>query len=211
MLPRTQNIIPPKKTNTSRFNSTISSILTKKQKCRMSTPSSVPSSSYSMVREFFSYNYELDDDFSILTWWKNHENQFPILAKIARDILVVPASTIAFESAFSAGRRVLDEKRSSLAPDVVKICVCKKDWDQTQKRQQGMKEDESDDEDDAWMTMDTSSESGTIHRRTTRIIVDVIFYFLFFIFKICLLCIIRFVPFFLEKSPLKLFVKYFLN
>ena len=56
---------------------------------------------------------------------------------------------------------MLDEKKSSLAPNVVKICVCKKDWDQAQKRQQGKKEDDSDDEDDAWMTMDTSSESGT--------------------------------------------------
>ncbi|KAL8134655.1 hypothetical protein AgCh_009618 [Apium graveolens] len=61
---------------------------------------------------------------------------------------VVPASTIASESAFSAGRRVLDEKRSSLAPDVVKICVRKKDWDQAAKRQQGRKNDDSDDEED---------------------------------------------------------------
>ena len=114
-----------------------------------------------MIYEFFSYSYELNDDFDILTWWKNHESQFPILAKIAKDVFVVPASTIASESAFSAGRRVLDEKRSSLAPDVVKICVCKKDWDQAEKRQQGLKEDDSDGEDDVWMTMDTSSESGT--------------------------------------------------
>ncbi|KAL2938773.1 putative AC9 transposase, partial [Bienertia sinuspersici] len=35
---------------------------------------------------------------------------FPILARIAKDILTIPASTIAFESAFSASRRVLDEK-----------------------------------------------------------------------------------------------------
>ncbi|XP_074337423.1 uncharacterized protein LOC141674611 [Apium graveolens] len=65
-----------------------------------------------------------------------------------------------FSYAFSAGRRVLDEKRSSLAPDVVKILVSKKDWDQADKRQQGRKED-SDDDDEPWMTMDTSSESGT--------------------------------------------------
>ena len=95
-----------------------------------------------MIREFFSYNYELDDNFSILTWRKNHENQFSVLAKVARDIVVVPASTIASESPYSAVRRVLDEKRSSLMPNVVKICVCKKDWDQAEKRQQGKKEDD---------------------------------------------------------------------
>ena len=73
--------------------------------------------------------------------------------------MVVPASTIASESAFSVGRRVLDEKRTSLALDVVKICVCKEDWDQAEKRQ-GLKEDDSDGEDDPWMPMDTSLESS---------------------------------------------------
>ncbi|XP_074327325.1 uncharacterized protein LOC141665245 [Apium graveolens] len=58
------------------------------------------------------------------------------------------------------GRRVLDEKRSNLAPDVVKIRVCKKDWNQAVKRQQGRKKDDSDDEEDTWMTMDTSSKLG---------------------------------------------------
>lgn len=55
---------------------------------------------------------------------------------------------------------MLDEKRSSLAPDSIKICVCKKDWGQAEKRQQGKKADDSDGEDDPWMIMDTSSESG---------------------------------------------------
>ncbi|KAH9602088.1 hypothetical protein KSS87_001518 [Heliosperma pusillum] len=67
-----------------------------------------------------------------------------ILLPIARDVLVVPASTVASESAFSAGRRVLDEKRSSLDSRTVKMCVCKKDWDQAQKRMQGIKDEEED-------------------------------------------------------------------
>jgi hypothetical protein len=151
----------PTKTSTgssSRFHSTISSILTKKPKLINRELYNPPTNA--MVDEYFSYSFELDENFDILTWWKSHELQFSVLSKLAKDILVVPASTIASESAFSAGRRVLDEKRSSLAPDVVKICVCKKDWDQADKRQQGMKEDDSDGENDPWMTMDTSSESG---------------------------------------------------
>ena len=58
-----------------------------------------------------------------------------VLAKIASDILVVPASTIASEPAFSAGRIVLDEKRSSLAPDFVEILVYRKDRDQAATKQ----------------------------------------------------------------------------
>ena len=160
-LPSTETAIPPKTSSSNRFNSKMLGIITKKQKVRISTTSApVASASTTMLREFFSYNYELDEDFEILTWWRSHEIQFPVLAKIARDVLVVPASTIASESAFSAGRRVLDEKRSSLAPDAVKICVCKKDWDQAAKRQQGLQEDDSDGEEDPWMLMDTSSSEG---------------------------------------------------
>ncbi|KAL2905856.1 putative AC9 transposase, partial [Bienertia sinuspersici] len=45
-----------------------------------------------------------------------------VLARIAKDILTIPASTIAFESAFSAGRRVLDEKRSHLSSESIEMC-----------------------------------------------------------------------------------------
>ncbi|KAH9615632.1 hypothetical protein KSS87_014414 [Heliosperma pusillum] len=58
----------------------------------------------------------------------------------ARDVLVVPASTVASESAFSAGGRVLDDKRSRLAPPTVNMCVCKRDWDLAKIRRQGAKE-----------------------------------------------------------------------
>ena len=52
--PQTPNVVPPKTNTTSRFNSTISSILTKKQKTRIST-SSLPSASSAttMFGEFF--------------------------------------------------------------------------------------------------------------------------------------------------------------
>ncbi|KAL2922304.1 putative AC9 transposase, partial [Bienertia sinuspersici] len=89
----------------------------------------------------------------------NHSSKFQVLARIAKDILAIPASTIASESAFGAGRRGLDEKRSHLSSKSIKMCVCKKDWDQGKKRTQGLK-DEEEDEDDPWMTMDTSDFGG---------------------------------------------------
>ncbi|KAL2932935.1 putative AC transposase [Bienertia sinuspersici] len=53
---------------------------------------------------------------------ENHSSKFPVLARIAKDILAIPASTIASESAFNAGRRVLDEKDLVFLPKALK-CV----------------------------------------------------------------------------------------
>ncbi|KAF7150091.1 hypothetical protein RHSIM_Rhsim02G0147200 [Rhododendron simsii] len=67
-------------------------------------------------------------DFDILMWWKNNSNKYPILSKIARDVLAVPVSTIASESAFSTGGRILDPFRSSLSPSMVETLVCTQNW-----------------------------------------------------------------------------------
>jgi len=45
---------------------------------------------------------------NILDWWKISSCRFPILPNMARELLAMLVSTIAFESAFSTGGRVLD-------------------------------------------------------------------------------------------------------
>lgn len=47
---------------------------------------------------------------------------------MARDILSIPISSVASESAFSAGGRVLDQFRSSLKPETVEVIICTGDW-----------------------------------------------------------------------------------
>ena len=47
---------------------------------------------------------------------------------MARDVLSVPISTVASESTFSVGGRVIDQFRSSLRPDTVEALVCTRDW-----------------------------------------------------------------------------------
>ncbi|XP_019186595.1 PREDICTED: zinc finger BED domain-containing protein RICESLEEPER 1-like [Ipomoea nil] len=71
---------------------------------------------------------EEETSFDILRWWKLNAERFPILSKIARDVLAIPISTVASESAFSTSRRVLDPFRSLLTPKIVEALVCTQDW-----------------------------------------------------------------------------------
>ncbi|KAL2930904.1 putative AC9 transposase, partial [Bienertia sinuspersici] len=71
------------------------------------------------IGEYLTHHFQTEENFHIIQWWKNHSTKFPVLARITKDILAIPASTIASESAFSAGRRVLDEKRSRLSSESI--------------------------------------------------------------------------------------------
>jgi hypothetical protein len=66
-------------------------------------------------------------DFNILLWWKINAPKYPILAEVARDVLAIPISTVASESAFSNGGRILDSFRSSLSPFTVEALICTQD------------------------------------------------------------------------------------
>ncbi|KAK9174956.1 hypothetical protein WN944_026960 [Citrus x changshan-huyou] len=66
--------------------------------------------------------------FDILLWWKANSSKYPILSQIARDVLAIPVSTVASESAFSTGGRILDEYRSSMTPDMVEALILTQNW-----------------------------------------------------------------------------------
>nr|XP_027108955.1 zinc finger BED domain-containing protein RICESLEEPER 2-like [Coffea arabica] len=62
-----------------------------------------------------------------LKWWKD-TTKYKILPKMAADILAIPISTVASEATFSAGTRVIDSYRASLAPETVEMLMCAGDW-----------------------------------------------------------------------------------
>ena len=73
-------------------------------------------------------NVPLVQDFDILNWWKTNGGTYPILQQIARDILSIPVSTVASESAFSTSGRVLNPYRSRLLPEAVEALMCTQNW-----------------------------------------------------------------------------------
>ncbi|KAI8550192.1 hypothetical protein RHMOL_Rhmol06G0085800 [Rhododendron molle] len=88
-------------------------------------------SSKSEVDKYLAESCEAEDDdskFDILMWWKNNSVRYNVLSQVARDVLAFPVSTVASESAFSTGGRILDPFRSSLSPAMVEMLVCGQNW-----------------------------------------------------------------------------------
>ncbi|CAO2821052.1 unnamed protein product [Amaranthus hypochondriacus] len=68
-----------------------------------------------------------DEEFDVLKWWSKND-KYPILRKIARDILAIPISTVASESAFSTGGRVVSPHRCRLHSHTVEALMCLQNW-----------------------------------------------------------------------------------
>lgn len=72
--------------------------------------------------------YSRTEEFDVLSFWKTNQYRYPELSAMARDVLAIPVSTVASESAFSVGGRVLDQYRSSLKCETVEALITTKDW-----------------------------------------------------------------------------------
>lgn len=68
------------------------------------------------------------DDFDILQWWKLNGVKYPTLYQIAKDVLAVPITTVASESAFSIGGRHVGKHRSQIHSNLLEALMCTQDW-----------------------------------------------------------------------------------
>lgn len=65
---------------------------------------------------------------NILEWWSNHEKDYPIISKMARDILGITASTIYIERFFSAGPLIMTNRRNKLKNETLNALMCIYSW-----------------------------------------------------------------------------------
>ncbi|KAM3296374.1 hypothetical protein ACQJBY_038612 [Aegilops geniculata] len=69
-----------------------------------------------------------DKDMDIINWWEVAGAKYPTLQKIAHDILPIPVTSVASESAFSTSGRLLSSHRSRLVPSMAEALMCMQAW-----------------------------------------------------------------------------------
>lgn len=69
-----------------------------------------------------------EEEFDILQWWKANSSKFPVLSRMAHDILAIPVSSIPSKCAFRTDGGVLNKFQSSLLPSTIEALVCTQDW-----------------------------------------------------------------------------------
>ncbi|KAH9619565.1 hypothetical protein KSS87_000414 [Heliosperma pusillum] len=110
---------------------------------------------------YISYDYlrgisdEEVNNLDLLQWWRNKRRSLPVMSAISRDVLSIQVSSVASESCFSGANRILDDKRTRLRSETLKMLVCYKDWMDAEKRRQNEVDHESEIDSDQ-----TSTESN---------------------------------------------------
>ncbi|KAJ0640864.1 putative HAT dimerization domain, ribonuclease H-like superfamily, hAT-like transposase, RNase-H [Helianthus annuus] len=77
---------------------------------------------------YLDEDFDEYDGFDVLLWWKVNSERFPVLSRMAKDVLAIPISAVALESDINVGGNLLDDFRSSLSPSMVEAVVCTQDW-----------------------------------------------------------------------------------
>ncbi|KAH0762695.1 hypothetical protein KY290_018768 [Solanum tuberosum] len=94
---------------------------------------------------YLDQQYDIDEsDFDLLAWWKGNTKKFPLLSRMARDVLAVPVSTIPLDKVFKQDEVQIWEKENLLGDESVERTECLKDWIRAERRMQGLEEIDKD-------------------------------------------------------------------
>ena len=64
----------------------------------------------------------------ILRYWASKEYEFPIVARMVRDHLAIPATSALLECVFSSGSDIVTKKCNRLGGNSIRRLLCLRDW-----------------------------------------------------------------------------------
>lgn len=79
------------------------------------------------LEDYLSIGAENGDE-NVLSYWKQHANEWPNLSIMARDYLAATATSASSERGFSTGRDLLGITRYSMSPQTMEACICLRSW-----------------------------------------------------------------------------------
>ncbi|KAM3216457.1 hypothetical protein P3L10_025898 [Capsicum annuum] len=69
-----------------------------------------------------------NEDLDVLKFWKDNRIKYPKISLMARDLLSIPITIVAYEFTFSIGGCVVVKYQSSILPENVEPKLCLRDW-----------------------------------------------------------------------------------
>ncbi|CAN4095185.1 unnamed protein product [Withania somnifera] len=89
------------------------------------------------------------------------DTSYPVLSALARDVMNIPMSTVASESAFGQGRQQIGDHRHSLGSNAMNVLICLRDWIGREIRTKGLVPDEEEEEEiEELLSTQTSEEAS---------------------------------------------------
>ena len=85
----------------------------------MCTAESVTSSQHVLANEVSRYLHStpMDQQLTLLLWWKKNQHFFPHLSLLARKYLAIPASSVPSERVFSLAGNLVSKERARMKPE----------------------------------------------------------------------------------------------
>jgi hypothetical protein len=70
----------------------------------------------------------VDEDTDPLKWWSSMETSYPSVARMARDYLAIPGTSVPCERIFSSAKYSIPAHRASLLAETIRVMQCMKSW-----------------------------------------------------------------------------------
>ncbi|XP_076918111.1 zinc finger BED domain-containing protein RICESLEEPER 1-like [Bidens hawaiensis] len=89
----------------------------------------------SEIDEYFNEEVMFFDRFDILVWWMVNAERFPVLSKMAKDVLAIPMSAVELMKDHNIDGNLLGDVQSSVSPSIAEALVCSQNWINKSKNQ----------------------------------------------------------------------------